>query len=146
MRQLLDGRTLTLLAVGAGNRPAKVPSPHRVETGRRSYHAGLAAEDIVVRAVERSGRRVLARRWRGASGEIDVIAAEGDVILFIEVKQSATHDEAANHFGQRQVDRIARASEEFLDTLPGGAMMDRRLDLALVDATGRLEVRKNILS
>ena len=112
-------------------------------SGARSYHAGIAAEDSVARFYDRSGRAVCARRWRGLSGEIDLIARQGAEVIFIEVKQSATHAEAAEHLTQRQMDRIYGAASEFLAGEPGGQLTDVRFDVALVDGAGRIEILEN---
>ena len=112
-------------------------------SGARSYHAGLAAEDQVAQFYTRSGRAVCARRWRGVSGEIDLIARDGDNVIFIEVKQSATHAQAADHLSPRQMARIYNAASEFLAGEPKGQLTDVRFDVALVDAKGRIEVLEN---
>lgn len=112
-------------------------------SGARSYHAGVAAEEQVAGLYGRSGREVCARRWRGARGEIDIVARDGDSVIFIEVKQSRTHAEAAEHLTRRQMDRIYGAAEEFLAGEPRGLMTDARFDVALVDAMGRIEILEN---
>ena len=43
-------------------------------------------EDLAVRELERRGYAVLARRYRRRSGEIDIIAADGRTVVFVEVK------------------------------------------------------------
>ncbi len=40
----------------------------RAERGKTAYHAGLAAEDQVSQFYDRTGRSVIARRWRGSIG------------------------------------------------------------------------------
>ena len=112
-------------------------------SGARSYHAGLAAEEQVAQFYTRSGRAVCARRWRGVSGEIDLIARDGDNVIFIEVKQSATHAQAVEHLSQRQMARIYTAATEFLAGEPKGQLTDVRFDVALVDGKGRIEVLEN---
>lgn len=112
-------------------------------SGARSYHAGLAAEDQVAQFYTQSGRAVCARRWRGQSGEIDLIAREGDNVIFIEVKQSATHAQAVEHLSTRQMTRIYNAASEFLAGEPKGQLTDVRFDVALVDGKGRIEVLEN---
>jgi len=112
-------------------------------SGARSYHAGLAAEDQVARIYERSGRSVCARRWRGSVGEIDLIARDGAEVIFIEVKQSRTHAQAAEHLTRRQMDRIYASASEFLAGEPGGQNTDVRFDVALVDALGRIDILEN---
>jgi len=49
------------------------------ETARAGEH--LAAEHLT-----RNGCVVLQRNWRCPHGEVDIIAQEGDTILFVEVK------------------------------------------------------------
>lgn len=112
-------------------------------SGARSYHAGLAAEDQVARVYERSGRAVCARRWRGSSGEIDLIARDGAEVIFIEVKQSRTHAMAAEHLTRRQMERIYASASEFLAGEPGGQNTDVRFDVALVNSMGRIDIVEN---
>lgn len=115
-------------------------------SGARSYHAGLAAEDQVARLYSRSGRTVAARRWRGLSGEIDLIFRDGAEVIFIEVKQSRTHAQAAEHLTPRQMRRIYGAAEEFLGGEPAGALTPCRIDVALVDGMGRIEILENAIA
>jgi putative endonuclease len=112
-------------------------------TGSVSYHAGLAAEEAVLRHYERSGRTIAAQRWRGLSGEIDLVMREGDCVIFIEVKQSATHAEAAIRLSDRQMARIYGAAAEFLEGEHAGQLTQCRFDVALVDGMGRIEVLEN---
>ncbi|MBU9699888.1 YraN family protein [Rhodobacteraceae bacterium HSP-20] len=111
--------------------------------GRLAYHAGLAAEDRVAGLYDRARTPVCARRWRGRHGEIDIVARDGDQVIFVEVKQSRTHDEAALHLTPRQMQRIWNAGSEFLDGEPRGQLTDVRIDVALVDAMGRIELVRN---
>lgn len=111
--------------------------------GLVGYLSGLAAEGAVERHYESAGRPIAARRWRGQWGEIDLIAREGDTVVFIEVKKAATHARAAERLGDRQVRRIWAAASEFLDGEPRRSLTDVRFDVALVDAMGRIEIREN---
>ncbi len=115
-----------------------------VQRGQTSYHAGLAAEDIVAQTYARNGQATLAKRWRGASGEIDLVAQDGDGVIFIEVKKSKTHGRAAQRVTARQMQRIYGASAEFLETMPKGQLTEMRIDVALVDAVGRVDVIENV--
>ncbi|MFT4151595.1 MAG: YraN family protein [Paracoccaceae bacterium] len=112
-------------------------------SGARSYHGGQAAEESVAQLYARSGRPIAARRWRGRSGEIDIIAREGERVVFIEVKSSATHARAAERLSLRQQARIYGAAAEFLGREPKGSLTEARFDVALVDATGRIEILEN---
>ena len=122
------------------------PSPARrtrSDRGLRNYVAGHAAEGSVARHYENLGIPISARNWRGSGGEIDLIGRDGDRVIVVEVKHSKTHDLAASHVTPAQVARIFQTVEEFLDTEPRGSLTDVRIDLALVDALGRIEVIEN---
>lgn len=115
-------------------------------SGLVSYHAGLAAEAAVAQHYSRSGREIAATRWRGSAGEIDLIARDGDAVIFIEVKQSATHAQAAEHLTPRQMARIYASASEFLGGEPGGQNTECRFDVALVDEVGHIEILENAFS
>ncbi|MBO4836277.1 MAG: YraN family protein [Clostridia bacterium] len=50
------------------------------------YRNGLLYELRAARFLKTHGYRLLARRYRAQGGEIDLIALDGDVLVFIEVK------------------------------------------------------------
>ncbi len=112
-------------------------------SGAKSYYAGLAAEAQVAQHYERAGMPICARRWRGKSGEIDLIARDGDKVIFIEVKQSRSHDDAASHLSARQVQRLYLAASEFVENEPLGQLTEVQLDAALVDAQGQIQILAN---
>lgn len=114
-------------------------------SGARSYHAGLAAEDAVLRHYAAKGGRLLARRWRGRAGEIDLIVAIDTTTVFVEVKASRTISRAAARLGGRQAARIAAAAEEYLAASGRGLAVPARIDVALVDGVGRVEIIENAL-
>jgi putative endonuclease len=57
---------------------------------RGMTHARLAlgqrGEDIACRELERRGYEILERRYRTASGELDIVARDGEYLVFVEVK------------------------------------------------------------
>lgn len=113
-------------------------------TGAVSFHGGLAAEEQVAAAYERAGCPIAARRWRGRyGGEIDLVARDGDRVIFIEVKRSATHARAAERLSERQMRRIHASATEFIGTEPRGQLTEVRFDLALVDEGGRIKILEN---
>lgn len=115
----------------------------RQQRGLAAWHAGFAAEGSVERVYEGRGQQIVARRWRGLGGEIDLVARDGDEVIFIEVKQSATHAQAAERLGPRQMARILSAAAEFLEGEPLGQLTPARFDVALVDAQGMVEILEN---
>jgi putative endonuclease len=115
----------------------------RKARGLTNNLAGHAAEESVARHYEQRGIPICRQNWRGISGEIDLIGRDGDVVVFVEVKQSRSHDMAASHISQAQIARIFATVDEYLATEPNGLLTDVRIDLALVDRMGRIEVVEN---
>lgn len=117
----------------------------RQARGAMAHAGGLSAEAQVERHYARRGARCVARRWRGEAGEIDLIFALGEDIVFVEVKASRTHARAAEHLGPRQAARLMASAEAYLGTLPRGTLTPMRIDVALVDGQGRIEIVENAL-
>ncbi|GGL95993.1 YraN family protein [Pseudooceanicola nanhaiensis] len=118
----------------------------RRSRGRMAHLGGAAAEDRVAMEYERRGYALAARRWRGRSGEIDLIFRDGDAVIFVEVKAARDFDAALCSLGQRQIGRICRAAEEFVGGEPGGSLTEMRFDIGLVDARGDLRILENALA
>ncbi len=114
--------------------------------GALAFRAGWAAEESVARLYEDAGLPIVARRWRGKGGEMDLIARNGAGFVFIEVKASQSHDAAAYHLSPRQITRLFAAASEFVAQMPLGSMTEMRFDVALVDAIGRVEILENALA
>jgi putative endonuclease len=55
-----------------------------------STASGRAGEDAAVALLEANGYRIVGRNVRLPGGEIDVIARDGDVVVFVEVKARST--------------------------------------------------------
>lgn len=117
----------------------------RSDAGALAHATGMAAEAGVLRHYLRAGLSVVARRWRGQGGEIDLIARDADGYVFVEVKAAPTLAAAADRLSVRQMRRIAAAAEEFLCGVAGGLDNGMRFDVALVDRQGRIEVRENAI-
>ncbi len=108
-----------------------------------NYQAGVAAEDIVARTYAGRGLSVAARRWRGRGGEIDLILRDGDGLIFVEVKKSRSHAQAAERVTRRQMDRICVAASEYVGGEPRGQLTAMRFDVATVDGAGQVQVIAN---
>lgn len=77
---------------------------------------GARGESVAARHLRRRGYAIVRRNYRGEHGEIDLVALDGDVLVFVEVKTRAQ-----DRFGEpleavdvRKQLRIARAAEEFV--------------------------------
>jgi len=51
-----------------------------------SFLTGLRGERRAARYLRRQGMRILEKRYRARHGEIDLIARDGDAVVFVEVK------------------------------------------------------------
>ena len=114
-------------------------------SGQVSYLAGLSAEDQVARRYAGDGHVILSRRWRGRGGEIDLVAQKGGEVVFIEVKKSGSHARAAERLSHRQLSRIYRSAEDYLGHMPGGTNTACRVDVALLDSTGCIDIVPNVI-
>ncbi len=47
---------------------------------------GAAAEELAARFLQAQGLRIVARNFRCRGGEIDLVAAEGETLVFVEVR------------------------------------------------------------
>ncbi|MFV2035153.1 MAG: YraN family protein [Halocynthiibacter sp.] len=112
-------------------------------SGATSYHAGLAAEAIVLRHYQALGGHLRARRWRARHAEIDLIVKLGPTLVFVEVKKSRNFESAAMALGNAQMRRIHAAAAEFLAGEPAGQDSEARFDVALVNGQGALRIIEN---
>lgn len=126
-----------------------VPAARPAATDRRrlrgamAYQAGASAEMRISSDYERRGFPVVQQRWRGKRGEIDLIAQDGDGLVFIEVKQSKTFDRAAARLTAAQMRRIYASAEEYLGQMPRGSLTEVRFDVALVNGQGETRIIEN---
>lgn len=77
---------------------------------------GLVGEDLAARALEARGYAILERRYRTDRGEIDIVAEDGDTLVFVEVKARADREfgSAAECVTSAKQRRVARMAAEYL--------------------------------
>lgn len=125
------------------------PSSHfstpRQRRGHRAYVTGIAAEAAVCRRYQDAGYDLIACRKRCPEAEIDILMRKGSQIVAIEVKASGTHDRALEHAHPAQLHRVSVACEGCMHEMAADGVNDMRLDLALVDGQGRIEVMESFL-
>ncbi len=117
---------------------------NRKRAGQKAYLDGHAAEDIVSRDYQSRGYVLVETRWRGRSGEIDLIFRRASDYIFVEVKKARSLDIAATRLSERQLWRIARSAEDYLSNVIGQPFAVMRLDLAMVDGMGQVDVLENL--
>ena len=109
----------------------------------RGPRAGLEGEDLACRHLAAQGYAILARNFRCRSGEVDVVARDGAVTVFVEVKHRRGSAHGAGHesvtFGKRR--RIVRAARIFASAR-GLSESPLRFDVISIDeADGRTNIR-----
>jgi putative endonuclease len=77
---------------------------------------GNESEEIACRFLKEQGYRVVARNWRCRLGELDIVARDGDVLAFVEVKARSGDgfDGPEAAVGPAKQRRIIRAASLFL--------------------------------
>jgi putative endonuclease len=76
-------------------------------------HRGAAGEDLACQYLQRQGLVVLERNYRCRVGEIDVVARDGETLVFVEVKErgDASHGGAVEAVTGPKRRRVVRAAE-----------------------------------
>ncbi len=61
-------------------------SPAQKDISRRHLLTGVAGENHAAHYLQTLGYRIIQRNYRTRIGEIDIIAREGEFLVFVEVK------------------------------------------------------------
>lgn len=99
---------------------------------RQSYRRGIRAEALAALVYRCCGYRILAKRFKTAVGEIDLIAARGRRVVFIEVKQRSTSAACEAAVTPETRRRVRRAAESWLARNPTFQDYDVGFDLVLI--------------
>jgi len=119
------------------DQPSRPPKPAPRPERQAAFRFGISAESRAAAFLIAKGFRILARRWRSALGEIDIVARRRHLLVFAEVKARASLDEAAESVSDRQRRRIAAAADIWLAANPDKTIRDIRFDAILV-APGKI--------
>jgi len=83
---------------------------------------GKAGEDLAARFLEQNGYKIIERNYRFERGEIDLIAEDGDELVFVEVK--ARHSSV---FGTPE-DAVTEEKQEQVRTVADGYLFERDIE------------------
>ena len=77
---------------------------------------GSEAEDRAAAALVAAGYSIVEQNWRCDAGELDIVAREGSVLAFVEVRSRSTdaHGHAAEMVSSRKRSRVVRAAKIYL--------------------------------
>lgn len=101
---------------------------------------GKHGEDQAVKYLKKNGYQIIERNFRNKLGEIDIIAREGDVVSFIEVKSRNSEQfgsalEAINKRKMRKLSQVAltyiklHSLEDAMCRFDVLALSDSKIDL-----------------
>ena len=103
---------------------------------------GRRGERAAERHLRRNGYRIVARNYRAAGAEIDLVAIDGETLVFVEVKTRRSRAAGAPEepVDERKQTRMRRAAEVFAARYRADEI-EMRFDIIAVDASGkRLEI------
>lgn len=113
----------------ATDKTAKKPAaPERIA----AFRSGLSAESRAAAWLIAKGYRILARRYRTRSGEIDIVAKRRNLVAFVEVKARVSLDAAAYSITSQQQQRIIAAAQAWLMANPDYETHEMRFDAILI--------------
>lgn len=106
--------------------------PHRL---RRN--AGNSGEKLAARHLSRQGLQSVARNYQCRQGEIDLIAIDGQTLVFVEVKlrQNDSHGSAIETVTKRKQQRIILCARHFLMQHSRFASYPCRFDIVGITAS-----------
>ncbi len=103
---------------------------------------GRRGERAAEKHLRRNGYRIVARNFRAVGAEIDLVAMDGETLVFVEVKtrRSLAAGAPEEAVDERKQQRLRRAAEVFA-TRYRAEDTEMRFDVVAVDASGkRLEI------
>ncbi|MEO0498673.1 MAG: YraN family protein [Pseudomonadota bacterium] len=99
---------------------------------QRAERKGRRGEWMASIALRLKGYRIVAKRYKTPSGEVDLIARRGDLVLLVEVKVRgdlmACHDAVSANAARR----IEAAGDQWLSRQPDASRLSLRRDLIAI--------------
>ncbi|RLB11545.1 MAG: YraN family protein [Deltaproteobacteria bacterium] len=112
----------------------------------RHIETGRIGEEIACREIKRMGYRILERNYRSKLGEIDLIALDGDVLVFIEIKtRTSSLEYAKEAIDRRKMKRLSMLALSYIKK-KGYEHMRARFDVVAVsmkDGKYQVELIRN---
>ncbi len=103
---------------------------------RAAASMGRDAEDAAAAYVVRLGMRILGRNVRIREGEVDIVALDGETVVFIEVKARSNRKfgSAISSVDARKRRRLRAAAEDYLQFVAPHARA--RFDVLTIERNG----------
>ena len=121
--------------------PVSSGSGGRSDGGRGEL--GRRGEEIAARRLEAQGYRIIERNFRTREGEIDLIAWDGPVLAFIEVKsrRGRAYGMPEESITPVKSDRLIAVAYAYLEAMDA-APVDWRIDAAIIEFGAGTTVRR----
>jgi putative endonuclease len=108
-----------------------------MQTLQQPLRLGARGERAAEKYLKRHGYRIVTRNFRASGAEIDLVAMDGETLVFVEVKTrrslaAGTPEEAVD---MRKQSRLRRAGEAFASRY-GAGERTMRFDIVAVNAAG----------
>lgn len=84
--------------------------------GEKNVDLGRRGEDAATRFLRRRGYEIVERNWKCPAGEADIIARDGDAVVFVEVKTRTSIEKGlpSDAVDQRKRERYEKIAALFL--------------------------------
>lgn len=117
------------------------------QPGGTKIGVGKYGEELAVRHLEDAGYRILERNYRCLLGEIDIIARDGESLVFVEVKsrRGDGFGEPQEAVGPKKQEKISKIAQYYLKE-KGLRSVRARFDVVAVRILpdgGRIRVIRN---
>jgi len=124
------------MKTGAGKRKARSGTPGAKATGE-------LGESLAARLLEEKGYRIVARNYRCPHGEIDLIASQGEYLVFVEVKarRGGTGFDPVLAVNARKMDKLRALAAYYLAGQPRMELQPRFDVIAVMLAADRPHLR-----
>lgn len=115
--------------------------------GRSNYRSGKYAEWLARVFFRIKGYRIFAANYQAGrgttAGEVDFIALKNHTVVFVEVKQRSSLENAAYAILPPQQQRIIRGAQAFLQKHPQFENYDQRFDAVLISLPCQIQHIEN---
>jgi len=113
--------------------------------GNRKQFGNLG-EDYAVKLLENKGYKIIDRNFRTKFGEIDIVAQDGDVLVFVEVKtrHSRKYGKPEEAVTPRKIFRIKKAGEYYL-LIHKNMPKKLRIDVVAIEVEGKVVTSAKII-
>lgn len=109
---------------------------------RKNKDLGHRGENLAVKFLRRNGYKIMERNFRLKIGEIDIIARDGDQLVFVEVKTRSSDNQeflrASVNRGKEK--RLAKTASYYLNKQKYGGLTSRFDVIFVVNDNGRPKI------